>query len=296
MRSSPVVAVGIPFRNAEKTLEDAIRSIFAQTIREWELFLVDDGSTDRSLEIAQAVRDPRVNVVSDGCNRTLAPRLNQISWMASAPLLARMDADDLMHPTRLEKQVAYLKKKPEVDVVGTAVVSVDATLRPRGKGGVVFHHSTPLSISLRGLFIHPSVTGRTSWFRQNPYCEDDWAVRAEDYELWLRTSRYSVFGHIPEQLLFYREDSGNIKERLETSHRSILQVLERLGRLGLGPVERRLVRFVRSSIMAVTRVALLTGREDWLITRHTMPLSATEVRIIRETIRKILETPVPGLH
>ena len=56
------------------------------------------------------------------------------------------------------------------------------------------------------------------------------------------------------------------------------------------------MRFVRSSIMAVTHVALLTGREDWLITRHTMPLSVTEVRIILETIRKILETPVPGLH
>ena len=137
MRSPPLVAVGIPFRNAEKTLEDAIRSVFAQTVQEWELFLVDDGSTDRSLEIAHAVRDPRVNVVSDGCKRTLAPRLNQISWLASAPLLARMDADDLMHPARLERQVAYLEKKPEVDVVGSAVVSVDATLRPRGKGGVV---------------------------------------------------------------------------------------------------------------------------------------------------------------
>jgi glycosyltransferase involved in cell wall biosynthesis len=73
------MTIGIPFYNAEAYLGDAIRSIFAQTYHDWELILVDDGSTDRSLEIARAVRDPRVRVISDGQNRRLPYRLNQIT-------------------------------------------------------------------------------------------------------------------------------------------------------------------------------------------------------------------------
>src|SRR3990172_8588478 len=97
-KSIPLLTIGISFYNAERTLGDAIRSVFAQNICEWELILIDDGSKDRSLNIAKAIVDPRVRVISDGKRMTLAPRLNQIAALAKAPLLARMDADDFMHP------------------------------------------------------------------------------------------------------------------------------------------------------------------------------------------------------
>ena len=93
---TPLLTVGIPFHNNEKTLLDAIRSIFSQTFQDWELILVDDGSTDDSLKLALSVEDPRVRVLpSDDQNRLLAARLNEITQAARGEFIARMDADDL---------------------------------------------------------------------------------------------------------------------------------------------------------------------------------------------------------
>src|SRR5438309_10301144 len=89
------VSIGIPFLNARRFLADAVRSVFAQTCDDWELLLVDDGSTDGSLDVVRSIDDPRVRVISDGTNRGLCARLNQIASLARGKYLARMDADDL---------------------------------------------------------------------------------------------------------------------------------------------------------------------------------------------------------
>ena len=106
------ITIGIPFYNAETYLADAIRSIFAQTYQDWELILIDDGSTDRSVEIARAVKDPRVRVISDGQNNRLPYRLNQITALARFDLVGRMDADDLISPAKFEKQKSILDAHP----------------------------------------------------------------------------------------------------------------------------------------------------------------------------------------
>src|SRR5215207_5701854 len=123
---TPRVTIGLPFYNAANTLASAVRSVFAQTYHDWELILVNDGSSDRSLEIADAVKDPRIRVMSDGRNKGLAARLNEITSSACGRYIARMDADDLMHPDRLARQVALLQTRPRVDVVGTATYATDA--------------------------------------------------------------------------------------------------------------------------------------------------------------------------
>ena len=121
----PLITVGLPFFNNRRTLPDAIRSIFAQSLNDWELLLVDDGSTDGSLEFARAIRDPRVRLVCDGSNRKLAARLNQIAELAPSEFIARMDADDLMHPNRLRRQIELFRGQPGLDVVGTAAFTID---------------------------------------------------------------------------------------------------------------------------------------------------------------------------
>ena len=105
----PSLTIGIPFFNAEATLLDAVRSVFAQTHQDWELLLVDDGSTDRSLELARSIDDPRVRVYSDGRNKRLAARLNEISRLARFDHVARMDADDVCLPERLARRPDSLK-------------------------------------------------------------------------------------------------------------------------------------------------------------------------------------------
>jgi len=105
----PLVSVGIPFLNPGPYLDLAVRSVFAQTYPNWELILVDDGSTDGSYERATAIQDPRVRVLRDGQNKGLPARLNEIVRLAKGELVARMDADDAMHPLRLAKQVGFCR-------------------------------------------------------------------------------------------------------------------------------------------------------------------------------------------
>jgi len=204
--SSPLITVGISFYNNQDALLDSIKSIFAQTFQDWELILVDDGSTDGSLDIAKSIDDPRVRLLpSDGQNRRLAARLNQIAQAARGTYLARMDADDLCHPERFAKQLEFFKAHPKVDVVGGSACILDAQGQPSRKlivAGVheeIFKNKFKKGVSV----VHPSLTAKTEWWRRWPY--DDNKLRTQDYELWLRSCGDSVFANIPEILYFTNE-------------------------------------------------------------------------------------------
>ena len=106
-----LVYVGIPFYNAEKYLDYAIRSVLNQTYTNWKMTLIDDGSTDSSLALARKyTSDTRVKVISDGRNKGLVYRLNELVKLSDCKYFVRMDADDIMHPQRLEKQLRYLEE------------------------------------------------------------------------------------------------------------------------------------------------------------------------------------------
>lgn len=222
------VSIGIPFLNPGRAFEKAVRSVFAQTHVDWELLLVDDGSTDGSLELARAITDPRVRVLSDGTNRGLCARLNQIAREARHDLLARMDADDVMHPDRVRHQVAFLSAHPEVDVLGTLAIAVDPQDRLGGVMGRPLSGTPSPAEALRAaVFVHPSVMGRRRWFVENPY--DETFVRAEDQELWCRTAGHSQFRVLPEPLLFYRQpDRINVRSYV-ASCRTVRRLIRREG-------------------------------------------------------------------
>lgn len=204
------ITIGIPFYNAEFFLADAIRSVFAQTHQDWELILIDDGSTDRSLEIASSVNDSRVRVYSDGKNRKLASRLNEIVKLARYDLIARMDADDLMSSDRLEKQIKILMDNPEIDLVSAGLYSISDNLELKG---VRWHSSNYISfdeiLHRRGCgVVHAAILGRKEWFERNPYNTE--LKVAQDYELWVRTSFNNDFNIylIEYPLYFYREEGS----------------------------------------------------------------------------------------
>ena len=198
------VSIGLPFYNNETTLRGAINSILAQSFTDWELILLDDGSSDRSFEIASSFKDPRLRLIKDGQNRGLANRLNQLTKLSQGYYIARMDGDDLMHPDRLWHQVNYLDNHPNVDLVATLAYSIDNNNQILGLKGIEPMANDLKTILLKkGLIIHPTVMAKAEWFRHNPY---DSSLRfTEDRELWCRTCAYSVFAKINEPLLFYRE-------------------------------------------------------------------------------------------
>lgn len=192
----PVVSIAIPVYNGEKFLRMAIQSVLNQTYKKWILFLINDGSTDDSLIIMQefAAKDNRIKIINDGCNRGLVSRLNQSIALAETKYYARMDADDIMHIKRIEEQVSFLDKNPKIDVLGTSIMTIDSRNSIIGSG---------LSCGKVDHLIHPTIMGRTNWFKSNPYMK--WALRAEDTELWFRTSCRSSFWALDKPLLFYRE-------------------------------------------------------------------------------------------
>lgn len=205
------VSIGLPFYNAELFLKDSIRSVFAQTHNDWELILLDDGSSDNSLSIAREINDPRVRVFSDGENKKLAARLNEIAQIAKYDIVVRMDADDLMSPNRIEKQLSFLKEDQTLDLVTSGLYSISDNLELKG---VRWHHST--SISFNDLLfkngcgvVHAAIMARKSWLLRNPY--DESLLVAQDYDLWIKAASKNDFNiHLIQEPLYYYREDGNI--------------------------------------------------------------------------------------
>ena len=196
------VSIGIPFYNAQDFLEQAILSVLNQDFKSFELLLIDDGSTDQSLNIAYHFQDERIKVIHDGQNKGLSARLNELVALSKGEYFVRMDADDLMFPQRISRQLAYLQQHNEVDVVGCSAVTIDIKNKITGIICYPEHPNNISNVIKHQCFIHPSIMAKRSWFIQNPY--DEGAIRMEDYNLWMRTFSKYRFYNIAEPLLFYR--------------------------------------------------------------------------------------------
>jgi len=199
--SRPVITIAMPVYMAQKTVEEAVRSVLDQTFSDFELLVTDDGSTDDTVMIIQSIHDPRIIYISDGRHLGIAPRLNQMIARAKGEFFARMDADDVMMPYRLEKQLAFLREHLEADVVGSRVIPFSEERREKRETGRVW--SEEGSYTRVDSLNHPTIMGRTEWFRNHPYNEVYSGV--EDYELWLRVKNEATLLQMNEPLLYYRE-------------------------------------------------------------------------------------------
>jgi len=221
----PKVSVGISFKDPGPYFSLALKSVFCQTFQDWELILVDDGSTDGSAELAQELNDDRVRVYIDGLHKNLNVRLNEMVALARAPIFVRMDADDVMHPTRLARQYELLASMDSNVVLGSGAYSIDADSTIKGLRKTRTEPRTGFDV--RHTFIHPTVAGRTEWFRRNPYSESFLFHRSQDAELWCRTRAFSTFVVTPEPLLFYREDGPLSFERYLGTALGVIYLLRR---------------------------------------------------------------------
>lgn len=215
MTQVPAISVLMSVYNGESHIYASVRSILAQTWDNFELLIVNDGSTDRSGAIVRdlAAEDGRIRLV-DRENRGLIASLNEALALARAPLLARMDADDIAMPDRFRRQVEYLAAHPDVGVLGTNAHDLDergqiiagTTFFPETDQEVreTLKHDPPLS--------HPTVMMRTALIRELGGYRAAFA-HAEDYDLWLRCSRHTRITSLRERLLLYRRSHGQISQR-----------------------------------------------------------------------------------
>ena len=210
--SDPLVSVLLPVRNGAAHLPAALDSIVRQTYRSWEAVAVDDGSTDGTAAILAdyALRDRRIRPVS-GDGRGLVAALNRGLAACRASLVARMDADDISHPRRLELQTGYLTSHPEAGLVACGFrhfprpgLRVGMRSYEAWQNSLLTHDLIMRDLFVEAPFVHPSVM-----FRKEPvvaaggYRDHGWT---EDYDLWLRLAAAGTrFARLPETLFFWRD-------------------------------------------------------------------------------------------
>lgn len=209
--NSPLVSIALPVFNGEKTLAAAIRSILYQTYTNWELIIVDDGSTDNSISIAKSFDDKRIKVIANNRNMMIAVSLNIALDNSNGLYFARMDCDDVSFPERLEKQVAFMAANPSIDLVGTGILYYKDNGVPFGRLPVKQNHEDICSKPWVGFYLpHPTWLGKLEWFLSHPYHAT--AAKAEDQDLLFRTYPSSRFACLSEVLLGYREEQRVFKK------------------------------------------------------------------------------------
>jgi glycosyltransferase involved in cell wall biosynthesis len=202
---SPQVTVLLPVRNGRKTLRAAVRSLVLQTYTSMEVLVLDDGSTDGSVEIAEEFNDPRIRVIRDGLHTGLATRLNEGIDLARGKYIARMDADDVAFPERFLEQVRYLERHPNVDLLGSRAIVFRSADDVIGLLPFRADHSEICARPCVGIpLAHPTWMGKTAWFRQHRYRSPE-VLRAEDQELLLRAAPASRYACLDKVLLGYRQ-------------------------------------------------------------------------------------------
>lgn len=202
--ADPIVTVAMSVHNAASTIESALWSILWQTFSDWELIVVDDGSTDQTGRILSRFSDVRIHVVQGrGGQQGLAARLNQCIELARGKYVARMDADDVAYPERLERQVRYLEAHPDVDLLGHGAVLFKEDGQVLGVYPTASAHEEICRRPWWGFpLAHPTWMGKRSWFVRHRYRDE--LTKGQDQDLLLRSYRTSRFAALSDILLGYR--------------------------------------------------------------------------------------------
>ena len=220
--SIPSVSVLLPVRDGARYVVEAVASILAQTLTDLELVVVDNGSTDGTVERLRGIEDPRLRLLEEP-EPGIVPALNRGLAACRASYVARMDADDVALPRRLEIQAAYLDAHPDVVLVAANAEWIDAAGAATGRVSA-FHRPMrrPLETGYTPL-IHPTVMFRRAAVEAvGGY--DSAYLHAEDYELWLRLRERGRLVCLPDVLLRFRKHGGNVSAD-ERSMESILTAL-----------------------------------------------------------------------
>lgn len=200
----PLVTVLLSVYNGQKYLSTAIDSILHQTYTNLEFLIINDGSTDKTDATIRAYQDPRIRYIQNRKNKGLDACLNHGFKLARGKYIARMDADDISLPTRIEKQVAFLEANPDYGAIGTYYANMDAkgTIYEVG-AQVIEDEDIKLAINSLNTFCHGSMMLRASVIKKYNVQYDHAYYPVDDYELWTRIVHLTKVRNLPEVLYLY---------------------------------------------------------------------------------------------
>lgn len=197
----PLVTVIMPVYNTEKYLRQSINSILNQTFPDFEYIIIDDYSTDNSLDIINSYSDRRIKVIKNQKHLGVAASANIGFALAKGKYIVRMDADDISLPERLFQQCKYMEKHPKVDLCGSSIRLIGSQKIWKYPSG---HERIKCRLLFNSPFAQPSLIFRKSTFEKNSLRYNDSFIRGEDYDLWARSIDKIKCSNIPRVLLFYR--------------------------------------------------------------------------------------------
>jgi len=207
--TAPTVSVLMGVWNGAPQVGEAVQSVLSQTAADLELIVIDDESSDATPAILKSFRDPRLRITRRA-RGGLTSALNAALRLARAPLVARLDADDVALPERLDRQLGFLARNPDVGLLGTAAREVDAAgrevaiLRPPTGDAEIRR-----TLIRRNPFVHSSVVMRRAVMEQAGGYDPAFPV-AQDYDLWMRMSRVTLMANLPELLVVRRLLPGRV--------------------------------------------------------------------------------------
>ncbi len=238
-RARPQVSVLMAVHNGLPYLREAVQSILAQTFRRFEFVIVDDASTDKSLDTLREIHDPRIRIVQNESNLGLTQSLNVGLDACCGDYVARMDADDICLPERLMLQKRYLDTHPGVGVIGGQVEYIDDMGQSKGTSSMPVNSAViAWRLHFHNVLYHPTVM-----FRRELVCGlggyDNMFSVAQDFELWSRISGETTIGQLDERVLKYRQHAGNITQgsSFEQTHYADMCIQRNLAQLAGEPVE-----------------------------------------------------------
>lgn len=262
MNSAIAVSVLMPVYNAREYVAEAIRSILNQTFDAFELIVIDDASTDGSTQIILSFRDPRIRYFRNTENRHISRSLNRAIGEARGRYIARMDADDIALPHRLQTQFDFMQHHPQVDICGSWVEFFGDrkyTWKPP-----VTHETIRAWALFANPMIHPTIFAKRTFFERNTY--DAAFDGAEDYALWVQAIDEAVFANVAEVLLRYRFHDRQIstakrEEQRRLRLRLLNMMLQRLG-IQAGPEELKR----HFEVMRRGETGDLSAFDEWFFT------------------------------
>jgi glycosyltransferase involved in cell wall biosynthesis len=211
--NAPAVSIILPAYNCEKFIGQAIESVLHQSFADFEFIIINDGSTDKTEMIILGYADPRIVYLKNPENKGLIFSLNRMIALAHGKYIARMDADDICHPQRIEKQKTFLDQNENIAVLATTVDFINEAGEKTGVWELDRQTITPVAIKKMMLhqncIAHPTVMIRSELIKELKYSINQKNI--EDYDLWLRVlNRGKIIGKLDEPMLLYRQHDDSV--------------------------------------------------------------------------------------
>lgn len=259
------VSIVMPVYNAQYYVGRAIESMLSQSFTALEFIIIDDCSTDQSLEVILSFEDERIHLLKNDTNRGLAYSLNRGIATANGRLIARMDADDISLPQRIEAQVAFMDKNPGIGMCGTYIKLIGS------RNETMKYYTEDAHIKANLIFetgmAHPAVMMRKHIIEKHQLSYQTNFQVAQDYELWTRAAQFISFANLPQVFLHYY-----VHDQSVSGQRTIQQVdtanqirMKQLQRMGLIPSRQELLLHQQVCLLTFPRrLTTVKQIERWL--------------------------------